>query len=169
METETEMWYQSGHWPLVGAIATVKGIYELESHNEGKVSIFLTQTEGDGRSSVSPMQQFEVKKGKGNFEVTIEIQHEGYLHVTFYPSKGGSGFGGVYFGKSKQMKKIEDWTLDWYLRDEVVLNDSVNQRDRQLVCCHTRAPATLIDGRTFMFSAQKRGFRARTNDLEATK
>ena len=23
METETEMWYQSGHWPLVGAIATV--------------------------------------------------------------------------------------------------------------------------------------------------
>ena len=73
------------------------------------------------------MQQFEVKKGKGNFEVTIEIQHEGYLHVTFYPSKGGSGFGGVYFGKSKQMKKIEDWTLDWYLRDEVVLNDSVNQ------------------------------------------
>ena len=61
--------------------------------------------------------------------MNIQIQHEGYLHVTFYPSEGGSGFGGVYFGKSKQMNEIEDWTLDWYLGGPVTAGhtDRVNQ------------------------------------------
>ena len=115
----------------IGEIVSVKGSYTLQSEKEGKISIFVTQTEGDGHSKISPEQQFQVKKGKGNFEVSIQIQHEGYLHISFYPTEGGRGFGGVYFGKSKQMKEIEDWTLDWYLGGELPegRTDSVNQAE----------------------------------------
>ncbi len=99
----------------VGTVVTVKGSYTLESHPEAKICIFVTQTEGDGKSKILPGQQREITKGAGDFELSIDIRHEGYLHVTFYPIDGGSGFGGVYFGKSKQMKAIKEWTLDWYL------------------------------------------------------
>ena len=99
----------------IGETVVVSGTYTLSSHPEAKISIFVTQTEGDGKSEILPGQQLEIKEGQGEFELSIDIRHEGYLHVTFYPIDGGSGFGGVYFGKSKQMKKIEDWTLDWYL------------------------------------------------------
>jgi len=98
----------------VGESVTVKGTYTLESHPDARISIFVTQTEGDGKSEILPGQQLEIKEGMGEFELSIDIRHKGYLHVTFYP-KNGSGFGGVYFGKSKQMKEIKDWTLDWYL------------------------------------------------------
>jgi hypothetical protein len=102
----------------IGDSVTVKGTYTLESHPDAKISIFVTQTEGDGKSDILPGQQLEIKEGKGEFELSIDIRHQGYLHVTFYP-KNGSGFGGVYFGKSKQMKEIKDWTLDWYLGEPV--------------------------------------------------
>lgn len=99
----------------IGETVTVKGTYTLESHPDAQISIFVTQAEGDGKSEVLPGQQLRIKEGEGEFELSIEIRHEGYLHVTFYPTDGGIGFGGVYFGKSKQMKEIKDWTLDWYL------------------------------------------------------
>lgn len=99
----------------VGEKVTVRGTYVLNSHPEANISIFITQTGGDGKSEILPGQQLKIKEGKGEFELSIDIRHEGYLHVTFYPVGGGSGFGGVYFGKSKQMREIKDWILDWYL------------------------------------------------------
>lgn len=113
----------------VGETVTVKGSYTLKSRKEANLSIILTQSEGDGESKILPGQQYEVREGEGDFEVTIKIRHEGYLHLTFYPTEGGSGFGGVYFGKRSEMKEIEDWTLQWYLEDAVVQNDIVNQSD----------------------------------------
>lgn len=98
----------------IGESVRVKGTYTLESHPDAKICIFVTQTEGDGKSKILPGQQLEIMKGEGAFELSIDIKHEGYLHVTFYPTNG-SGFGGVYFGESTQMKEIKDWTLDWYL------------------------------------------------------
>jgi len=109
----------------VGETVHVKGRYTLQSREEAKIGIFVTQITGEGRSSILPEQQCAVNKGEGEFEVTIQIRHAGYLHVTYYPVEGGSGFGGVYFGKSKQMKAIDDWTLDWYLNDDFVQNDFV--------------------------------------------
>lgn len=97
----------------IGDSVTVRGTYNLASHPNARISIFVTQTEGDGKSEILPGQQLEIKKGNGEFELSIDIRHKGYLHVTFYPTNG-SGFGGVYFGKSKQMIEIRDWTLDWY-------------------------------------------------------
>ena len=103
----------------IGETVTVRGNYTLESHPDAKISIFVTQTEGDGKSEILPGQQLRIKEGNREFELSVKIQHEGYLHITFYPSDGGSGFGGVYFGKSKQMQEIKDWTLDWYLGDPI--------------------------------------------------
>ena len=100
----------------VGETVTVKGRYTLASHPVANVSLFVTQTEGDGKSQPGALQRMKVEAGTGEFELTIQIQHAGYLHVTFYPVGGGRGFGGVYFGKRKDMAKIKDWTLDWYLK-----------------------------------------------------
>ncbi|MDQ8208057.1 hypothetical protein QEH52_11095 [Coraliomargarita sp. SDUM461003] len=98
-----------------GETVIVKGTYSLRSHPDAKIGVFVTQTESHGKSEILPGQQMEIIEGDAVFELSIEIRYEGYLHVTFYPTEGGRGFGGVYFGKSKQMKEIEDWTLDWYL------------------------------------------------------
>lgn len=99
----------------VGETVTVKGTYTLSSHPEANISLFVTQTEGDGKSKLQPEQQLAIHEGEGEFELSIDIRYEGHLHVAFYPIDGGRGFGGVYFGKSKQMKDIKHWTLDWYL------------------------------------------------------
>lgn len=101
----------------VGDIITVKGVYTLQSRKEAKLLISVTQTKSDGRSNLSPNQQIQVQEGKGDFELTIQIQHEGFLHISLYPKAGGPAFGGVYFGKPEAMKQIEYWTLDSYLAD----------------------------------------------------
>jgi hypothetical protein len=44
----------------------------------------------------------EVAKGTGEFSLEKLIQHEGYLHLSFYPVGGGNGMGGVYFGQHDQ-------------------------------------------------------------------
>jgi signal peptidase I len=100
----------------VGERVTVKGTYILESHPDAQIGLSVTQTEGGGRSKILPGQRLEIKAGGGEFELSIEIQHPGYLHVTFYPLDRGCGFGGVYFGTSRQMQEIRDWTFDWYVR-----------------------------------------------------
>ncbi|MGZ0655199.1 hypothetical protein ACWPKO_13705 [Coraliomargarita sp. W4R53] len=113
-----EVWASSSKFEL-NEIVTVKGTYTLASHSDAKINIVVTQTEGDGKSEISPNQRLEIGEGTGAFELSIEIQHKGYLHVTFYPTDGGRGFGGVYLGAPKQMKEIKDWKLGWYLDDPI--------------------------------------------------
>jgi hypothetical protein len=55
-----------------------------------------------------------VKRGLGAFELKATIKHRGVLHLTLY-DKSGRPFGGVYFGTTAQMKRIEEWSLDYYL------------------------------------------------------
>ncbi|CAA6693682.1 MULTISPECIES: hypothetical protein [unclassified Lentimonas] len=99
----------------IGDVVTVKGSYELASHPKANLSLYLTQTKSGGKKRVDPLQQVRVSPGSGEFEATITIRHEGYLHLTFYPVSGGSGFGGVYFGSPEQMNQIKHWSLDRYL------------------------------------------------------
>ncbi len=101
----------------VGDTVTVKGRYKLSSHDCANISVYVTQTEGDGKSRVLPGQRQQVDKGQGEFELVIQLRHKGYLHVSFYPCESGSGFGGAYFGHKSDMKDIEHWTLDWLLED----------------------------------------------------
>ena len=81
---------------------TVTAEYELASEPEATISLHVTQTKGDGKSKTEPSQFKHILKGKGT--VTLHHPHarEGMPHVSFYPAKGGSVFGGVYFGTAAE-------------------------------------------------------------------
>lgn len=81
---------------------TVTADYELASEPEAAISLHITGTQGDGRSKTVASQSKKITKGKG----TVTLHHpdvgEGMPHISFYPSKGGSVFGGIYFGTAAE-------------------------------------------------------------------
>jgi RNA polymerase sigma factor (sigma-70 family) len=90
-----------------GDTVTVRGRVRLATENQAQVSLFVTQTEGDGHEEIDPAQTMTVKRGNSDFELKTTIKHRGYLHVTLYDHAGRS-FGGVYFGTAEQMKRIRE-------------------------------------------------------------
>jgi hypothetical protein len=101
-----------------GDSLTVRGRFRLESHEDAQLSLYVTQTEGDGVEEVEPTQTVRVKKGAGDFELKTTIKHRGVLHITYYSTESGKPFGGVYFGTRRQMKPIKTWNLGYYLQDD---------------------------------------------------
>jgi RNA polymerase sigma factor (sigma-70 family) len=97
-----------------GDSVTVHGRVRLASHDQAQLALYLTQTEGDGREEGDPSQTMLVKRGGGDFELRTTIRHRGFLHLTLYDQQG-QPFGGVYFGTARQMKQIENWSLEYYL------------------------------------------------------
>ena len=81
---------------------TVTADYELASEPQATISLHITRTKGDGRSKTAASQFKTISKGKG----TVTLHHpdvgEGMPHISFYPSKGGSVFGGIYFGTAAE-------------------------------------------------------------------
>lgn len=81
---------------------TVTAEYELASEPQATISLHITRTKGNGRSMTAASQSKIVSKGKG----TVTLHHpdvgEGMPHVSFYPAKGGSVFGGIYFGTAAE-------------------------------------------------------------------
>lgn len=43
------------------------------------------------------------------FEATFTVKSMGDLHASFYPKKGGRGFGGVYVGKGASLRTRAPW------------------------------------------------------------
>jgi hypothetical protein len=80
-----------------GATYCVTGTYTLASQDEANLSFFATTTNRTS-SPVDPAQTVRVKKGTGTFSLVKHMTDNGYLHLSFYPSGSGGGFGGVYFG-----------------------------------------------------------------------
>ncbi|WP_232536201.1 hypothetical protein [Lacipirellula parvula] len=97
-----------------GDSITVRGRYRLDSHAEAQLTLYLTQTEGDGREETERTQTMSVKQGLGEFELKITVKHRGALHLSYYNLKSGKPFGGVYFGTAEQMERIKDWKLGPY-------------------------------------------------------
>lgn len=97
-----------------GDSITVRGRVRLASHDEAQLGLYLTQTEGNGIEETDPSQTVQVRRGLAKFELKATIKHRGVLHLTLYDGSGHP-FGGVYFGTSAQMKRIEGWSLDYYL------------------------------------------------------
>jgi hypothetical protein len=81
---------------------TVTADYELASEPEARISLHITQTKGDGRSKTAATQSKTILKGKGSVTLHHPTMGEGMPHVSFYPAKGGSVFGGVYFGTAAE-------------------------------------------------------------------
>jgi hypothetical protein len=97
-----------------GDSVTVRGRVRLASRDQARLCLYLTQTEGNGQEESDPSQEVQVKRGLGEFELKATVKHRGVLHLTLY-DRAGRPFGGVYFGTPAQMKRIEGWSLDYYL------------------------------------------------------
>jgi hypothetical protein len=97
-----------------GDKVTVKGRYILSSRPKATLSLFATDTKGLGKQETLPEQKIEITAEKGEFELSITLIYDGYLHVTFYSVPDGKPFGGLYFGTAKQMEEIKNWNIeDW--------------------------------------------------------
>lgn len=100
-----------------GDSITVRGRVRLDSRSAGRLCLFLTQTEGDGKEETDPGQSTSVSRGLSYFELKTTIKHKGALHVTLYDEKTGKPYGGTYFGTADQMNRIGDWDVKYYLAD----------------------------------------------------
>ena len=100
-----------------GDSVTVRGRVRLDSRSLANLSLFVTQTEGDGQEEIDPSQSKTAARGLSPFELKVTIKHKGVLHLTLYDAKSGKPFGGTYFGTSKQMNRIGDWNVGYYLAD----------------------------------------------------
>ena len=100
-----------------GDSITVRGRVRLDSRSSARLSLYLTQTVGDGWEETDPSQLKEVSGGVTPFELKTTIKHRGVLHVTLYDSKSGKAFGGVYFGTPEQVRQITPSDVKHYLED----------------------------------------------------
>jgi hypothetical protein len=100
-----------------GDSVTVRGRVRLDSRKAATLSLYLTQTEGNGLEETDASQLKEISSGLTPFEVKATIKHKGALHVSLYDPQTGKGFGGVYFGTVEQMQKIADWNVAWMSGD----------------------------------------------------
>ncbi len=101
----------------LGDTVTVKGRVRLDSRDMAQLSLYLTQTVGDGSEETDATQTTTVERGLAPFELSITVKHQGALHLTLYDVATGRPFGGVYFGTAAQMGEIEEWDVSYYLDD----------------------------------------------------
>jgi hypothetical protein len=100
-----------------GDSVTVRGRVRLQSHPTADLSLYLTQTEGNGNEETDPAQVVRVSAGLHDFVLKTTIRHRGVLHVTLYDPGTGKPIGGTYFGTADQMKKIAKWDVSHYLKN----------------------------------------------------
>ena len=85
-----------------GGFMTVTADYELASAEAANISLYITSTKDNGRTKTDPNQRKAIAKGKGRVVLHHPDVREGMPHVSFYPSGGGSSFGGIYFGTQEE-------------------------------------------------------------------
>jgi hypothetical protein len=100
-----------------GDSVTVRGRVRLDSRKAATLSLYLTQTEGDGLEETDASQLKDISSGLTTFELKTTIKHRGALHLSLYDAQSGKGFGGVYFGTAEQMQKIAGWNVGYLLED----------------------------------------------------
>lgn len=81
---------------------TVTAEYELASEPEARISLHVTSSKNIGWTGSAASQSKNITKGKGSVTLHHPSVGEGMPHVSFYPAKGGSVFGGVYFGTEQE-------------------------------------------------------------------
>ena len=85
-----------------GGFMTVTADYELASAEAASISLNITSTKDNGRTKTDPNQRKTIAKGKGRVVLHHPDVREGMPHVSFYPTRGGSSFGGIYFGTQEE-------------------------------------------------------------------
>lgn len=76
---------------MPGHTYSITGHYTLSSCDQAQLHVYATN--GETQSKQGPV----VKRGSGRFTRTFKFIEDGYPHLSYYPTGGGSGFGGVYF------------------------------------------------------------------------
>ena len=92
-----------------GNIYWIKGIYKLRSHDRAMLAAYTTAK--DAANGISPsltVQSTNVDRGEGTFTLFLPMSYRGWPHVSFYPTDGGEGFGGIYFGTGDSV--LENWS-----------------------------------------------------------
>ena len=89
-----------------GHIYLIEGTYVLASHDRATLYADTTaRNEADGRSIPYKVQSTKVTRGTGAFTLFLPMRCSGWPHVSFYPTAGGEGFGGTYFGTGDSVLK----------------------------------------------------------------
>jgi beta-lactamase regulating signal transducer with metallopeptidase domain len=89
-----------------GNIYWIKGNYTLASHDRAMLAAYVTATDAENGTGPSlKIQTTVVEKGTGAFTLYLPMLCRGWPHVSFYPTKGGSDFGGNYFGTGDSVLK----------------------------------------------------------------
>jgi hypothetical protein len=83
----------------IGNTYRIDGAYTLASHERATLSTYGTDTQpNEPHRRMIPGQSLTINKGSGTFTVFLKLEDPGCPHVSFYPSDGGEGFAGEYFG-----------------------------------------------------------------------
>jgi beta-lactamase regulating signal transducer with metallopeptidase domain len=89
-----------------GNIYWIKGNYVLTSHDGAMMAAFVSAMDAaNGRGPYLKVQTTQLERGHGSFTLFLPMSYRGWPHVSFYPAKGGSVFGGTYFGTADSVLK----------------------------------------------------------------
>ena len=116
-------------------ILTVTADYELSSEPEARISLHITSTKGSGWSRTAASQSKTISKGKGSVTLHHPNVTEGLPHVSFYPTKGGSSFGGIYFGTPEEVAESRKYRLNYMLdakKDSAAVPDDAVSKAAEL-------------------------------------
>ncbi|MHB0961386.1 MAG: hypothetical protein ACYC0X_34425 [Pirellulaceae bacterium] len=101
----------------IGATVTVKGTYTLNSVDTADLCFNSTTTlklgEKQKATPIQDSQRIKARKGKHRFSLSKVIADDGNPHLTFYHSKTGKPFGGVYFGDESNVLMKKGWSYDF--------------------------------------------------------
>ena len=96
----------------------IQGRYKLHSHPEAQLSAFTTAKEAkDGVGPIQSIQTQKISKGEADFTIILPMTVRGWPHLSFYNTKSGEGFGGIYFGTGDSVLK-ESWAFGKLIEDE---------------------------------------------------
>ena len=81
---------------VAGGAYRIRGHYVLRSLTQATLVASIMNGRGDDGI---PGSQSTVTAGSGTFELELHVLSAGYPHVGFYPTRGGEGFAGAFFGR----------------------------------------------------------------------
>jgi len=88
-----------------GNIYWVKGTYSLASHDKAELQASVSTNNGPPMGSYFKSQTIVVNQGTGGFTLFLPMTDAGFPHLSFNPVGGGNGFGGIYFGTGKSVRR----------------------------------------------------------------
>jgi hypothetical protein len=91
-----------------GHVYLVRGTYKLTSHPDAMLSSNVTSGHNSRPQHLLEARQspsVTVKQGEGHFSVYLNMNTNGWPHISFYPSGGGNSFAGIYFGLGDTLMK----------------------------------------------------------------